>query len=189
MRPALPLILLLVAPAAFAAKAASRYPAVRVYHVNHKQELPFSLYDAKGLPQQTQMRKLEKLLRCHHTGKRHGMHWRLMQLIYRVARHFPAQRLEIVAGYRHPRVATQKGVSNSYHTRGRAVDLRVPGVSNDALRDYLRTFKKVGVGYYPNSTHVHLDVREDRSAYWVDHSGPGEPADYDAPDPAPHATR
>lgn len=188
MRPAWLLIVLLVTPA-FAAKTASRYPAVRVYHVNHKQGLTFSLYDAKGLPQQTQMRKLEKLLRCHHTGKRHSIHWRLMQLIYRVARHYPSRRIEIVAGYRDLRIAKQKGASKSYHTKGRAVDLRVPGVSNEALRDYLRTFKKVGVGYYPNSTHVHVDVREDRGAYWVDHSAPGEPADYDSPDPVPHATR
>jgi hypothetical protein len=47
-------------------------------------------------------------------------------------------------------------------------------VPNAALRDYLRTLPNVGVGYYPNSTHVHLDVRE-ASAYWVDEAGPGEP--------------
>ena len=47
------------------------------------------------------------------------------------------------------------------------------------LRDYLRkTFDKVGVGYYPNSTFVHLDVRKDRSAFWIDYSGPGERAVY-----------
>ena len=38
--------------------------------------------------------------------------------------------------------------------------------------------KKVGVGYYPNSSFVHLDVRKDRSAFWIDYSGPGERAVY-----------
>jgi hypothetical protein len=45
-------------------------------------------------------------------------------------------------------------------------------VPNDALRDFLRTLPDVGVGYYPNSTHVHLDVRE-KPCYWVDYSTPG----------------
>ena len=40
--------------------------------------------------------------------------------------------------------------------------------------------KKVGVGYYPNSSFVHLDVRKDRSAFWIDYSGPGERAVYSA---------
>jgi uncharacterized protein YcbK (DUF882 family) len=140
--------------------------------VNFRKDLRFSLYDPKGFPQKSQMKRLERHLRCHHTGKRHGIHWRLQQLIYKVARHFPAQRLEVVSGYRHPRIARLKGVPKSYHTRGRALDFRVPGVPNARLRDYLRTFKKVGIGYYPNSTFVHLDVREKRSAYWVDESGP-----------------
>jgi hypothetical protein len=36
-----------------------------------------------------------------------------------------------------------------------------------------RSFADIGVGYYPNSTFVHLDVRE-RSTLWVDYSGPGQ---------------
>jgi uncharacterized protein YcbK (DUF882 family) len=176
VRPAWLLPLLLIATPAAAAKAPSRFPAVRVFHVNTQQEVRFQLYDADGRPQRSQMKRIEKLLRCHHTGKKHAIHWRLLQMLYRVARHYPAQKVEIVAGYRDPKVARQKGVAKSYHTRGRAVDIRVPGVSNERLRDYLKSFSKVGVGYYPNSHHVHLDVRDDRSAYWVDTSGPGERA-------------
>ena len=56
--------------------------------------------------------------------------------------------------------------------KGLACDFRVVGVGNTQLRDYLRqTFKKVGVGYYPNSSFVHLDVRKDQSAFWIDYSG------------------
>jgi hypothetical protein len=63
--------------------------------------------------------------------------------------------------------------------KGLACDFRVEGVKTAELRDYLRhTFDKVGVGYYPNSSFVHLDVRKDRSAFWIDYSGPGERAVY-----------
>jgi hypothetical protein len=41
----------------------------------------------------------------------------------------------------------------------------------------LQELSETGVGYYPNSTFVHVDVRPD-AAYWVDRSGPGEPPDY-----------
>jgi hypothetical protein len=36
----------------------------------------------------------------------------------------------------------------------------------------------VGVGFYPNSFFVHLDVRKGPSAFWIDYSGPGEGAAY-----------
>jgi hypothetical protein len=63
--------------------------------------------------------------------------------------------------------------------QGLACDFRVVGVRNQDLRDYLRRgYEKVGVGYYPNSSFVHLDVRKDRSAFWIDYSGPGERATY-----------
>ena len=50
-------------------------------------------------------------------------------------------------------------------------------MSREALRTFARTIDETGVGYYPNSVFVHVDVR-DRRAYWVDRSGPGERADY-----------
>jgi hypothetical protein len=47
-------------------------------------------------------------------------------------------------------------------------------VPNAVVCEFLRELEDVGVGYYPNSSFVHLDVR-DHSAYWVDYAGPGEP--------------
>jgi hypothetical protein len=106
------------------------------------------------------------------------MHPRLMKLLYQTGRHWPGKRLEVVSGYRHPKVAKLKN-PRSPHMKGLACDFRVEGVKAAELRDYLRsTFEKVGVGYYPNSTFVHLDVRKERSAFWIDYSGPGERAIY-----------
>src|SRR4029079_15116981 len=68
---------------------------------------------------------------------------------------------------------------HSPHMKGLACDFRVDGVKTAELRDYLRkTFEKVGVGYYPNSTFVHLDVRKDKPAFWIDYSGTGEGSIY-----------
>ena len=48
------------------------------------------------------------------------------------------------------------------------------------MRDFCRTLRNAGCGYYPNSTFVHMDVR-DTKAYWVDLSRPGEPPRYEKP--------
>jgi hypothetical protein len=60
------------------------------------------------------------------------------------------------------------------------MDFSIEGVPTTAVRDYCRTFRDAGVGYYPNSTFVHLDVRTGKS-YWIDYSRPGEAPRYDSP--------
>jgi hypothetical protein len=96
-----------------------------------------------------------------------------------IASHFEGRALVLVSGYR------PKARSSSRHRQGAAVDLRVSGVDNAELRDFARTLEGTGVGYYPNSSFVHIDVRAERY-YWVDLSGPGERADYVSDPEAEH---
>ena len=96
----------------------------------------------------------------------------LLALLGRVSDEFGGRPLRVVSGYRERSFARE-----SKHRLGRAVDFRVVGVPNEALRDFLRSLGSVGVGYYPNSTFVHFDVRE-LPTYWVDDSGPGQPPRY-----------
>lgn len=156
-------------------KSAKNGPVV-LYSVNHKETFPLRLRDSQGKPIKGNQRRFDRFLRCHHTEAKHAMNPRLMRLLYQTGRHWPGRRLEIVSGYRAPSVAKNP---HSPHMKGLACDFRVDGVKTAELRDYLRkNFQKVGVGYYPNSTFVHLDVRKDRSAFWIDYSGPGERAVY-----------
>ena len=109
------------------------------------------------------------------------MSTRLAQLIYDVDKHFGFKRILVVAGYRAPKIAREKGNPKSPHKKGVACDFRIEGVPNTDLRDYERTLPKVGVGYYPNSEFVHLDcdpLRNKHSAFWIDYSRPGERAKY-----------
>ncbi len=95
----------------------------------------------------------------------------LVPRVARIAAHFPGKAIEVVSGWR------PNERPSSRHHQARAIDVRVRGVSRETLRDFARTLDETGVGYYPNSVFVHVDVRETR-AYWVDRSGPGEEADY-----------
>jgi uncharacterized protein YcbK (DUF882 family) len=94
---------------------------------------------------------------------------RLLTLLAQISDSFGGGPLRVVSGYR-----TTSYSSESKHPLGRACDFHVLGVPNGALREFARTFENVGVGYYPNSTFIHLDVR-DHDAYWIDYAGPGEP--------------
>ncbi len=107
-------------------------------------------------------------------GTRPATDPRLIKLLAKVSDKFGSRPIRIVSGYR-----TRSFFQDSRHKSSHAVDFSIPGIDNVTLRDYLRTLGPVGVGYYPNSSFVHLDVR-DAATYWVDFAGPGE---------APRSTR
>ena len=154
---------------------ANRYPTVVLYHVNRRETVRLRLYDDRGRPVRMNS-QMNQFLRCHYTGRRYPMNSRLIRLIWETGKAYPGRRIEVVSGYRHPKFAKNP---RSPHMRGMATDMRVVGVKNTELRDFFRSkFKQVGVGYYPNSSFVHLDVRKGASAFWIDYSGPGETAQY-----------
>jgi uncharacterized protein YcbK (DUF882 family) len=151
-------------------------PPVILYHVNHRETLRLRLADGSGKPVRGLQGQMNRFLRCHYTNKQHAMNPRLTRLLYEIGQHYAGRRIEVVSGYRHPKFAKNP---HSPHKQGLACDMRVSGVKNTDLRDFFRQrFKSVGVGYYPNSSFVHLDVRRGASAFWIDYSGPGETALY-----------
>jgi uncharacterized protein YcbK (DUF882 family) len=155
-------------------------PAAELFALNTHESFKLRA-DNKGRLTKVALRGWNRFLRCHHTGRVHAMSTRLAQLIYDVDAHFGFKRVLVVAGYRAPRVAREKGNPKSPHKKGVACDFRIDGVPNTELRDYERTLPKVGVGYYPNSDFVHLDVdplRNKHAAFWIDYSKPGERAKY-----------
>jgi uncharacterized protein YcbK (DUF882 family) len=108
-------------------------------------------------------------------GATHAIDARLIALVGIVSDHFGGRRLEVISGYRP--YSPKQHTAHSNHNIGHAMDFRVIGVPNEVVRDFCRTLRTVGVGYYPNSVFVHLDARTD-SAFWVDFSRPGEPPRY-----------
>ncbi len=133
--------------------------------------------DAKGKVSAAALRSVEKTLRSG-GGATHPIEGRLLTLLGIVSNHFGSRPIEVVSGFR-PFTTTQYN-PHSNHNHGRAIDFRVTGVPNEVVRDFCRTLKNTGCGYYPNSTFVHMDTRA-KSAFWVDYSRPGEAPRYNAP--------
>jgi uncharacterized protein YcbK (DUF882 family) len=100
------------------------------------------------------------------TGDEHPVDPRTLSLVYRIQSHFGVPEIRVVSGYRVP-----KPGSHSNHGKGRAIDMVVPGVPDEEVARFAREVGFVGVGVYPTSQFVHVDVRP-RSYFWVDFSGP-----------------
>src|SRR5580700_9094543 len=100
------------------------------------------------------------------SGDEHPVDPRTLALVYRLQTHFDAPEVRVVSGYRVP-----KPGSRSIHGKGRAVDLIVPGVADEEVARFAREMGFAGVGVYPTSQFVHVDIRP-RSYFWVDYSGP-----------------
>jgi uncharacterized protein YcbK (DUF882 family) len=74
--------------------------------------------------------------------------------------------IDIVCGYRTPwsnnflrtRTATTGVAEHSQHMLAKAIDIRVPGISTLALRNAALSLHAGGVGFYPVSQFVHVDV-------------------------------
>jgi hypothetical protein len=107
---------------------------------------------------------------------------RLQLVVDHFAKPSATPKLFIVSGYR----PTSKG---SFHALGRAVDFRMDGVTDTDLVAFCKTLPDTGCGFYPNSSFIHLDIRDSGSGRvaWIDASSPGEKPDYVAswPPPAP----
>jgi uncharacterized protein YcbK (DUF882 family) len=142
------------------------WPAAELYAVNLNETLRYRPFDDRGRARPSAERELTRFLRCWHTGKQRRADARLGRLLYKIARHYPGHRIEVFSGFRPRAYCTRK---HSRHLTASAVDFRVAGIRNESLIEWLRsTFHPVGVGYYPNGVHVHLDVDRHEDTYWVD---------------------
>ncbi len=152
-----------------------RRPGVaRLIRIRPEINMRVRLVDRRGRARRAALRRLTPLMRERGSRRTRRPHRRLVWVLSRISDHFGGRPIYVISGFRSAGGYTRE---TSRHTSGRAMDLRVRGVPITALRDYARTLDRVGVGFYPESRFVHVDVREQR-AYWVDTSAPGEAPRY-----------
>lgn len=146
---------------------ASGRPMLALYALNTSERLVIDpLSDAGGFAAHD-LDRAAHLLRDPGAGNEHPVEPRTLDAVYKIQAHFHAEEVRVISGYRTPRPG---GGSN--HGKGRAIDIVVPGASDDDVAKFAREMGFMGVGVYPVSGFVHVDVR-DRSYFWVDSSAPG----------------
>jgi uncharacterized protein YcbK (DUF882 family) len=114
------------------------------------------------------MDKLNYFLRDHRTNDVSHYDPKEFDLLHSVMAKLgkPNGVIDVVCGYRTPwsnnylrtRGAVTGVAKNSQHMQAKAIDIRVPGVETKTLRNVALSLRGGGVGYYPISQFVHVDV-------------------------------
>ena len=112
--------------------------------------------------------QLNHFLRDHRTQDESSYDPREFDVLHSVLAKLgrPNSVIDVVCGYRTPwsnnflrtRSASTGVAQHSQHMLAKAIDIRVPGVSTIKLRDAALSLQAGGVGYYPLSQFVHVDV-------------------------------
>lgn len=111
------------------------------------------------------LQEIDHVLRDFRTGESMAMDSRLLDLLHVIRTNLGgALPFHVISGYRSPvtnayLAETTSGVAKkSLHMKGQAADIFLPGHDLPTLHRVALGLKMGGVGYYPSSNFVHVDV-------------------------------
>jgi len=132
-------------------------------HTNERIEIVYRRGD-QYIP--AALAKLDYFLRDHRTGDVRHFDPRLYDILSDLTASVghPGGEIDIICGYRTSstneslRAHTTGVAKNSLHIQAEAIDLRMPGIDTLKLRRAALALARGGVGYYPHSDFIHVDV-------------------------------
>ena len=131
-------------------------------HTGEKLDLPYWI-EGDYVPDA--LAEINRVLRDFRTDQVAAIDTGLLDLLHRVNAALGTSRpFQVISGYRSPASnqmlsSHSSGVAkHSLHMEGKAIDIRLPGIPLADLRRAGLMLKGGGVGYYPGSNFVHLDV-------------------------------
>lgn len=141
------------------------------FYNTHTGERLKTVYWIEGNYISESLGEIDHILRDHRTNEVLNIDTRLLDLLFALRNELDIkQPFHIISGYRSAPTnaflhARSDGVAeNSLHTVGKAIDIRTPGRALSVLHKAAIAVKGGGVGYYPKSDFVHVDVG--RVRYW-----------------------
>jgi uncharacterized protein YcbK (DUF882 family) len=153
--------------AAAPAEVASRASDVRQAFVHnlHTGETLNAIYYENGAYVPDALHAAMKVLRDWRSGEQHFMDPRLFDLMHSLRQKIEVRGpFQIVSGYRSAKtnalmhLRSHEVAEHSQHVLGKAVDIGVEGVELARLHRAALALQAGGVGYYPESGFVHVDV-------------------------------
>jgi uncharacterized protein YcbK (DUF882 family) len=139
---------------------------------NSNDRAKVNIFNSDGSYSVDAIEELNFVLRCRRTDAEKPIDIQLLNWLSLIYDHFGRKPLQIVSGFRNQRKQT------SNHFKGRATDIRIEGVSPKQIRAFAETLDRggMGIGLYPVSEFVHIDVRSPPSYRWIDRSPPNSNA-------------
>jgi uncharacterized protein YcbK (DUF882 family) len=143
---------------------------LKFYNLHTSEQLDI-VYFEKGHYVPQALAEIDHILRDYRQNVVKPIHPALLDLVVAIRRklHTDAE-VAVISGYRTPQTnamlaAHGDGVAHhSLHMDGMALDWRVPGRTLEQLHRVALAMRGGGVGYYPSSDFVHVDVG--RVRYW-----------------------
>jgi uncharacterized protein YcbK (DUF882 family) len=129
-------------------------------------------YWVKGQYMPEALAEVNRLLRDFRSGQVHPISPQLLDLLAHLRTRLETnQPINVISGFRSPATNAllraeheHSGVaSQSLHMQGMAIDIRIPGRELADLHAVALAQRAGGVGYYPKSDFVHVDVGRVRS--------------------------
>lgn len=150
-----------VEPAAYAAEPYR----LRLHNLHTLEDIDI-VYRIGDNYQPNAIARLNYFLRDHNTQDVIAYDPREFDLLHDILRRLrrPSATIEIVCGYRTQetnnvlRASSQGVAEHSQHILGHAIDIRIPGSTTPRIRNAALSLSEGGVGYYPTSHFVHVDV-------------------------------
>jgi uncharacterized protein YcbK (DUF882 family) len=141
------------------------------FYNTHTGETLRTVYANHGVYVPQALAEINHILRDHRTGEVREIEPALLDLLCALHQKLGSTApFSIISGYRSPETNSHlsiknKGVAkNSMHLIGKAIDIRLPGNDLKTLQRAAVDLRRGGVGYYPSSGFVHVDVG--RVRYW-----------------------
>ncbi|HUJ47236.1 MAG TPA: DUF882 domain-containing protein [Rhizomicrobium sp.] len=149
-------------------KANVRTLALNNLHTGERAKIDYWA-DSTYLPDA--LKEIDHLLRDYHNNEVHTIEPKLLDLVNLLHQRVgSAAEVQVISGYRSPATNAamhehSAGVAaHSLHMKGMAMDIRLGDVALDRLHAAAMAMRAGGVGYYPASDFVHVDVG--RVRYW-----------------------
>ena len=141
------------------------------FYNTHTGEHLKAIYWTEGNYVDGSLREINYILRDPRNNEARDIDIRLLDFLFAIRQEIEAsQPFHVISGYRSAATnaflrAHSSGVAeNSLHLVGKAIDIRVPGRDTRTLQNAAKALRRGGVGYYPKSDFVHVDIG--RVRYW-----------------------
>lgn len=148
----------------FAAVSTPKPLSLRLRNINTGETLS-AAYTSGGFGKNT-LTQLNHIMRDRRTNQIRRIDPNLFVKLTQIQSKLGMRNAEVllISGYRSPQTnalmhrASRGVASNSYHTRGQAVDFRIEGIPLAKIKVAAEALNNGGVGYYPRSNFVHVDT-------------------------------
>jgi uncharacterized protein YcbK (DUF882 family) len=134
------------------------------YNLQTKESLK-AVYWKKGEYIDEALAEINHIMRDHYCGAVRSMDKRLLDFLFAIQQKLGSDEpFHVISAYRTKRTnellrkRNKKAAKYSLHTKGKAIDVRLPHHNSKELRRAAYRIKAGGVGYYPRTNSVHIDV-------------------------------